>query len=274
MAGVRFLVAGAVLYAWSRIVEWRGGAGPRAVACDGRRRCAAPARRQRPASSGPSSAFRPGLRRCSSARCRASWCCSIGCGRAARGRPGASSRGSLLGLLGSRLARRPRLRSWAAGAPIFVGAAAVVLGVVLVGARLDLLAARADAGLAVPVDGDADARGRRRRCSRSASRSASRGAFDAGAVSLRSLLGLLYLVVFGSIVAFSAYVWLLRVSTPARVSTYAYVNPVVAVLLGCGVRGRSVDGARWSSRPPSSSAASRSSRWRRGGLSRYPCRAL
>jgi drug/metabolite transporter (DMT)-like permease len=56
--------------------------------------------------------------------------------------------------------------------------------------------------------------------------------FDVHAVSLRSALGLLYLVVFGSIVAFSAYIWLLRVSTPARVSTYAYVNPVVAVLLG------------------------------------------
>jgi drug/metabolite transporter (DMT)-like permease len=57
-------------------------------------------------------------------------------------------------------------------------------------------------------------------------------AFDVHAVSLRSALGLLYLIVFGSIVAFSAYIWLLRVSTPARVSTYAYVNPVVAVLLG------------------------------------------
>jgi drug/metabolite transporter (DMT)-like permease len=57
-------------------------------------------------------------------------------------------------------------------------------------------------------------------------------AFDADGVSLRSLLGFAYLIVFGSIVAFSAYIWLLRVSTPARVSTYAYVNPVVAVLLG------------------------------------------
>lgn len=56
--------------------------------------------------------------------------------------------------------------------------------------------------------------------------------FDVSAVSLRSWLGFVYLVVFGSLVAFSAYVWLLRVSTPARVSTYAYVNPVVAVLLG------------------------------------------
>ena len=57
-------------------------------------------------------------------------------------------------------------------------------------------------------------------------------AFDVNSVSLRSALGILYLIVFGSIVAFSAYIWLLRVSTPARVSTYAYVNPVVAVLLG------------------------------------------
>ena len=57
-------------------------------------------------------------------------------------------------------------------------------------------------------------------------------AFDASAVSAASVGALLYLVVFGSCVAFSAYVWLLRVSTPARVSTYAFVNPVIAVLLG------------------------------------------
>src|SRR5262249_15638652 len=54
-------------------------------------------------------------------------------------------------------------------------------------------------------------------------------------VTLLSIAGWLYLVVFGSIVAFTAYVWLLRVSTPARVSTYAYVNPVVAVLLGYAI---------------------------------------
>jgi drug/metabolite transporter (DMT)-like permease len=55
---------------------------------------------------------------------------------------------------------------------------------------------------------------------------------DLGAVSTKSALALLYLIVFGSIVAFTAYVWLLRATTPAKVSTYAYVNPVVAVLLG------------------------------------------
>jgi len=52
------------------------------------------------------------------------------------------------------------------------------------------------------------------------------------AISARSAFSLAYLVVFGSLLGFSAYVWLLRVTTPARVSTYAYVNPIVAVLLG------------------------------------------
>ena len=50
--------------------------------------------------------------------------------------------------------------------------------------------------------------------------------------SAKSLLALLYLIAFGSIVAFSAYMWLLQVSTPAKVGTYAYVNPIVAVFLG------------------------------------------
>jgi drug/metabolite transporter (DMT)-like permease len=50
--------------------------------------------------------------------------------------------------------------------------------------------------------------------------------------SAASLLALAYLVVVGSIVAFSAYVWLLHQAPAPLVSTYAFVNPVVAVLLG------------------------------------------
>ncbi|HTO88810.1 MAG TPA: EamA family transporter [Thermoanaerobaculia bacterium] len=61
-----------------------------------------------------------------------------------------------------------------------------------------------------------------------------------GAVSARSLLALGYLIVFGSLAGFSAYMWLLRVTTPARVSTYAYVNPVVAVLVGWAVAGEAL----------------------------------
>jgi drug/metabolite transporter (DMT)-like permease len=60
------------------------------------------------------------------------------------------------------------------------------------------------------------------------------------AISARSALSLAYLVVFGSLLAFSAYIWLLKVSTPARVSTYAYVNPIVAVLLGAAVAGEAI----------------------------------
>jgi len=51
-------------------------------------------------------------------------------------------------------------------------------------------------------------------------------------ITTRSVVSLAYLAIFGSIVAFSAYTYILRVSTPARVATYAYVNPVVAMLLG------------------------------------------
>ncbi len=50
--------------------------------------------------------------------------------------------------------------------------------------------------------------------------------------STRSLLALAYLVVFGAIIGFSAYTWLLRVAPTPLVSTYAYVNPLIAVLLG------------------------------------------
>jgi drug/metabolite transporter (DMT)-like permease len=55
---------------------------------------------------------------------------------------------------------------------------------------------------------------------------------DPAAFSTRSVLALLYLIVFGALIGYSAYVWLLRVTTPALASTYAYVNPAVAVFLG------------------------------------------
>lgn len=48
----------------------------------------------------------------------------------------------------------------------------------------------------------------------------------------RAWLAVLYLAVVGSVITFSAYIWLINVSSPSRVSTYAYVNPVVAVFLG------------------------------------------
>lgn len=58
------------------------------------------------------------------------------------------------------------------------------------------------------------------------------GRIDPGAISARSWWALAYLIVFGALVGYTAYIWLLSVSTPALVGTYAYVNPVVALLLG------------------------------------------
>ncbi len=64
--------------------------------------------------------------------------------------------------------------------------------------------------------------------------------FDPAGVSARSMAGFLYLVTFGSLVAFTAYIWLLKHASPARVSTYAYVNPVVAVFLGWALAGETL----------------------------------
>jgi drug/metabolite transporter (DMT)-like permease len=56
--------------------------------------------------------------------------------------------------------------------------------------------------------------------------------FHPAAVSRAAWLALLYLIVAGSILGFTAYVWLIHHQSPTKVGTYAYVNPVVAVLLG------------------------------------------
>ena len=63
------------------------------------------------------------------------------------------------------------------------------------------------------------------------------GRLDPAGISLRSLLGFAYLLLFGAIIGFTAYTWLLRVVHPARVATYAYVNPIVAVILGSVIAG-------------------------------------
>lgn len=61
--------------------------------------------------------------------------------------------------------------------------------------------------------------------------------FTLAQVTTKSWLAFAYLITFGSIVAFSAYIWLLRVVQPALAGTYAFVNPVVAVLLGWAFAG-------------------------------------
>jgi drug/metabolite transporter (DMT)-like permease len=59
-------------------------------------------------------------------------------------------------------------------------------------------------------------------------------------VSLRSASGLAYLILFGTVATFSAYIWLLRVVAPNRVATYAFVNPAVAVLIGWAIAGETL----------------------------------
>jgi drug/metabolite transporter (DMT)-like permease len=61
--------------------------------------------------------------------------------------------------------------------------------------------------------------------------------FHPGSISARSLGAFIYLVVIGAVVGYTAYIWLLRHCDPAKVATYAYVNPIVAVLLGAGFAG-------------------------------------
>lgn len=64
--------------------------------------------------------------------------------------------------------------------------------------------------------------------------------FDPSGVSAASLLGLGYLIVFGALVGFSCYIWIVKVTPPAQSSTYAYVNPAIAVFLGWAFAGEAL----------------------------------
>ena len=66
------------------------------------------------------------------------------------------------------------------------------------------------------------------------------GRFHAQAISGRAWFSLVYLIIAGSIISYTAYVWLLEYESPTKVGTYAYVNPVVAVILGAGLGGETI----------------------------------
>ena len=63
---------------------------------------------------------------------------------------------------------------------------------------------------------------------------------DISSISRASWIGWVYLITFGALVGFTAYVYLLRNVSPAKAATYAYVNPIVAVILGWAVAGERV----------------------------------
>jgi drug/metabolite transporter (DMT)-like permease len=64
--------------------------------------------------------------------------------------------------------------------------------------------------------------------------------FNFSQVVVRSWLGLTYLVVFGSIITFSAYTWLLTVTSATRISTHTFINPIVAVIAGWAFGGEAL----------------------------------
>jgi drug/metabolite transporter (DMT)-like permease len=64
--------------------------------------------------------------------------------------------------------------------------------------------------------------------------------FDPSRITSSAMIALLFLIVFGSIVAYSAYMWLLRNGSPTLVSTYTYVNPIVAIILGWALAGEPI----------------------------------
>src|SRR6266568_6835685 len=64
--------------------------------------------------------------------------------------------------------------------------------------------------------------------------------FHPGSMSILSLASFAYLVIIGAVVGYTAYIWLLRHCAPAKVATYAYVNPIVAVVLGAAFAGETL----------------------------------
>lgn len=71
------------------------------------------------------------------------------------------------------------------------------------------------------------------------------GEHAAAPFASRAIAAWVYLVVFGSLIAFSAYLYLLGHASPAVATSYAFVNPVIALLLGVAVGGESVTGGEW-----------------------------
>ena len=70
-----------------------------------------------------------------------------------------------------------------------------------------------------------------------------------GTIAARPLLAVLYLIVFGSWIGFSAYLYLLRHARPAIATSYAYVNPIVALALGVVLAGERIEASEWAATP-------------------------
>lgn len=144
--------------------------------------------------------------------------------------------GIALGLFGVGLLVRPTGGGVSAGSAILITIAAISWSCgTLIGRRLDLPKSllvttgmeMLTGGIACLIVGLALGEGAR---------------FHPAAVSGASLIGLTYLITLGSIVGYSAYTYLVTATTPAKLATYAYVNPVIAVLVGWLIAGESITG--------------------------------
>lgn len=65
---------------------------------------------------------------------------------------------------------------------------------------------------------------------------------DVSAITNQAMWAMVYLIVFGSVIAYTSYIWLMKNVNPTWVSTYAFVNPIVAVLLGWSIGGETLQG--------------------------------
>ena len=121
-------------------------------------------------------------------------------------------------------------------------AAVLVLmgGVAGVGRGIGVQSIRIAARVGRDVDRIANARRKRGVVSARHTARASSAHLHIAQISAASWIGWLYLVTFGSLIGFTAYIFLLKAVTPAKASTYAYVNPLVAVFLGWAIAGESV----------------------------------
>jgi len=71
------------------------------------------------------------------------------------------------------------------------------------------------------------------------------GQIDPASFSMKSIISLIYLIIFGAVIGYSAYIWLLGVTTPAMAATYAYFNPLVAMFLGWLMADELIDFKIW-----------------------------
>lgn len=232
MSGARFVVAGAVLTAWAR---WRGAPRPTRSHWLAATGVGALLILGGTATVGWAEQWVPSGIASLLAATAPFWIVVLEWMAPGGRRPGAGViAGLAIGLAGVAVLMGPDLAATVGSAHLWWGAAAIVGGSVLWAAG-SLWSRHADLPASAPLGMGLEMLSGGVLCLVTGLLIGEWGALDPDSVSTASMLGLAYLIVFGALIGFSAYLWLMRVSRPSRVATHAYVNPVVAVLLGWAV---------------------------------------